>query len=302
MECHAAVSPSDLARLRPHLRCAREEWRGPWSIAPRIICDYLVVLIEEGRGRLVLSGVEKAIGPGDVAWLPPDLPHALDGFGPRTRVLYAHFDLMSGPSRLHGVPIPPGGMLDRARLARWMHPPCTIQPIAAWRGVLRPANATVVRDELRRLVAEDLGGRDPAIQAGGVLRLIGILARGLAPRARAASAHWQAMQDAADAIRAVPERAHHLRVLAAKARLSPAQFRRRFHEVHGMSPRELLARARVEKARDLLLFTGANSAIGEIALSVGFASVHSLSRAFRDAFGYTPSAYRRERGDAGPQS
>jgi AraC-like DNA-binding protein len=291
------LTTAALARLRPFLRFAREEWRGPWSIPRRIICDYLVVAVVEGRGRFQLGDATFAVGPGDVAWFPPDQPHALQGFAPRMKVLYAHFDLLHEPSRTQGVPIPAGGMDDRKRLVRWMHAPLRVDPVARWRGLLPLANAAVVRDELRRLVAEDLGDRDPAILTGSLLRLIGLIARGLSSRAIAARTHWQAMQQAADEIRAAPERTHGIRVLAAKARLSPAQFRRRFAEVHGESPRALLARARVQKARDLLLYAGDTRAIGAIAAAVGFASVHSLSRAFRRAFGAAPLAYRRDHGN-----
>jgi AraC-like DNA-binding protein len=290
----AGIPAQALTRLRPYVRSAREEWRGPWTIARRRICDYLVVVVLEGSGRFALDDRTFPVASGDVVWFPPLRPHAMSGDAPRMRVLWAHFDLVWNPRRSPHAPITPSGMDDPRRIRRWLHPPADIAPIRDWTGKLPVANPTAIRDELRRLVAEDLGGRDPLIQAGGVLRLLGHLARGLAPRTSAARRHWQAMERAAEDLRAAPEDAPGIRALAARAGLSQAQFRRRFAEVHGESARRLLARARAQKARDLLL-SGQRLSVGEIAAAVGFESVHSLSRAFRRAFGMPPTALLRER-------
>src|SRR3954470_23245859 len=102
----AALAPDALARLHPYLRMAREEWRGPWSIARRRICDYLVVQILDGRGRFELDGEAFAVGAGDVVWFPPLLPHAMRGDAPRTKVLWAHFDLVWSAARSPHVPLP----------------------------------------------------------------------------------------------------------------------------------------------------------------------------------------------------
>jgi AraC-like DNA-binding protein len=296
MAASAGLGPDALARLRPYVRLAREDWRGPWTIARRRICDHLLVVIVAGRGRFELDDRPFDVGPDDVVWLPPRVPHAMTGHAPRMRVLYAHFDLAWDPRLSSSRPVTWSGMDDLRTISPWLPAPLGLDPIERWQGLLRPANPAAVRDELRRIVAEDLGGRDPLIQAGSVLRLLGLLSRGLAPRALAARAHWQAMQRAADELRAAPERAPGIAALARRAGLSPAQFRRRFAEVHGESPRLLLARARVQKARDLL-DSGQSLPIGAIAEAVGFASVHSLSRAFHRAFGVSPLQHLRRDAD-----
>lgn len=57
----------------------------------------------------------------------------------------------------------------------------------------------------------------------------------------------------------------------------------------GRSPQAYLKKLRLEKAADLLLTT--DLSIAEIALQVGYTSSQSLSRAFKDYFGCTPSRY-----------
>jgi AraC family transcriptional regulator len=74
------------------------------------------------------------------------------------------------------------------------------------------------------------------------------------------------------------------------ADLSPSHFRRLFQRQFGCSPREYLRRARVDRAKQLML--GSSQTLGDIARRCGFATVHSLSRAFSAVEGIAPSAYR----------
>lgn len=83
-----------------------------------------------------------------------------------------------------------------------------------------------------------------------------------------------------------------LEVLAGSCGYSPYHFSRRFREITGMRFREYLrmrrlafALKRVRDSRDSLL---------DIALDHGFSSHAAFSRAFRAAYGVTPSEYRRD--------
>ena len=71
--------------------------------------------------------------------------------------------------------------------------------------------------------------------------------------------------------------------------LSRRQLERRLAEAAGETPAELLRRMRLERARQLL---GARSGtIAEVAYAVGFRSPAHFSKAFRKAFGVSPSAF-----------
>jgi len=89
-----------------------------------------------------------------------------------------------------------------------------------------------------------------------------------------------------------------VRTLAREAFASEAHFIRSFRAAFGETPHRYLQRRRVERAKELLRATG--DSVTEISLAVGFRSLGSFSRTFRELVGEPPSAYRaawRARGE-----
>ena len=78
--------------------------------------------------------------------------------------------------------------------------------------------------------------------------------------------------------------------LAALAHVSEAHFIRTFKATFGETPHRYLQRRRVERAM-FLLRTGSRS-VTDICMDVGFSSLGTFSRTFRDVVGETPTAYR----------
>ncbi len=72
--------------------------------------------------------------------------------------------------------------------------------------------------------------------------------------------------------------------------VSEAHFIRSFRVVFGETPHRYLQRRRVERAMFLLRET--DRSITDICLDVGFTSLGTFSRMFREIVGETPSAYR----------
>jgi len=81
--------------------------------------------------------------------------------------------------------------------------------------------------------------------------------------------------------------------LARIASVSEAHFIRTFRSTFGETPHRYLQRRRVERAMFLLRAT--DRSVTDICLDVGFTSLGTFSRSFRDIVGEAPSAYR-ERG------
>jgi AraC-like DNA-binding protein len=79
--------------------------------------------------------------------------------------------------------------------------------------------------------------------------------------------------------------------LARIAHVSEAHFIRTFRATFGETPNRYLQRRRVERAM-FLLRTGDRS-VTDICMDVGFSSLGTFSRVFRDVVGEPPSAYRR---------
>jgi transcriptional regulator GlxA family with amidase domain len=86
--------------------------------------------------------------------------------------------------------------------------------------------------------------------------------------------------------------------LARVAHVSQAHFSRQFRATFGESPHRYLQRRRVERAMELLRET--DREVTAICFDVGFNSLGTFSRTFREIVGEPPSAYRsRFAADAG---
>jgi AraC-like DNA-binding protein len=78
--------------------------------------------------------------------------------------------------------------------------------------------------------------------------------------------------------------------LARIAHVSEAHFIRTFRATFGETPHRYLQRRRVERSMFMLRET--DRSVTEICLDVGFASLGTFSRTFREIVGVSPSAYR----------
>ena len=82
--------------------------------------------------------------------------------------------------------------------------------------------------------------------------------------------------------------------LARIACVSQAHFIRTFRATFGETPHRYLQRRRVERSMYLLRET--DRSLTDICLDVGFTSLGTFSRTFRDIVGEPPSAFRRRGG------
>src|SRR5438309_7458023 len=78
--------------------------------------------------------------------------------------------------------------------------------------------------------------------------------------------------------------------LARVASVSDAHYIRTFRATYGETPHRYLQRRRVERAMFLLRET--ERSVSEICLDVGFASLGTFSRTFREIVGEPPTTYR----------
>jgi AraC-like DNA-binding protein len=78
--------------------------------------------------------------------------------------------------------------------------------------------------------------------------------------------------------------------LARLAHVSEAHFIRTFRATFGETPHRYLQRRRVERAMFMLRETGRD--VTEICMGVGFSSLGTFSRTFREIVGESPTSYR----------
>lgn len=74
--------------------------------------------------------------------------------------------------------------------------------------------------------------------------------------------------------------------------MSTAYFRKQFHTVFGLAPKQYLISLRISQAKTLLTTT--NLTVSQIAESVGFESIYHFSKTFKQITGTSPSMYRSE--------
>ena len=86
-----------------------------------------------------------------------------------------------------------------------------------------------------------------------------------------------------------------VRALAAVAHLSEAHFSRSFRTCFGETPHRYLQRRRVERAMFMLRET--DRSVTDICFDVGFSSVGTFSRTFREIVGESPTGYRDQAAD-----
>lgn len=79
--------------------------------------------------------------------------------------------------------------------------------------------------------------------------------------------------------------------LAKIAQTSESHFIRTFRATFGETPHRYLQRRRVERA--MFLLREGDRSVTEICFAVGFTSLGTFSRTFRDIVGESPSGYRR---------
>jgi len=85
-----------------------------------------------------------------------------------------------------------------------------------------------------------------------------------------------------------------VRAVAAVAHISEAHFIRSFRAAFGETPHRYLQRRRVERSMFLLRET--DRSVTDICFDVGFTSLGTFSRTFREIIGETPSDYRVRHG------
>jgi len=79
--------------------------------------------------------------------------------------------------------------------------------------------------------------------------------------------------------------------LAAISNVSEAHFIRSFRATFGETPHRYLQRRRVERA--MYLLRGTHNDVTEICFEVGFTSLGTFSRTFREIVGEAPRVYRQ---------
>ena len=81
-----------------------------------------------------------------------------------------------------------------------------------------------------------------------------------------------------------------LEKIAAAAFMSRFHYIRIFQQVYGRTPRQYLKDLRIEKAKELLK---KGNPVSQTCFDVGYSSIQTFSRIFKQGTGYSPGAYQK---------
>jgi AraC-like DNA-binding protein len=234
--------------------------------------DYLVCVVTEGQAEVRQSGRTSTLERGSFALVDLSVPF----------VFYA-------PTAFHQTVVRAPRELLTSRLPGRIVEYGTAQSISGESGAGR-----LVGHLLRDLAATDTPvseGCAAALSSSTVDMLATALMEGCVPTR---TAELNRLQDLTRVRRAIEQHLHDpdltLSDVAATVAMSLRSVQKVFAEA-GTTPRAWLYRARLERARKLLLTTGLT--VAEVSESAGFRDVSHFSRTFRTAFDTSPGQYRK---------
>jgi AraC-type DNA-binding domain-containing proteins len=260
---------------------------------------YSLYIVRRGRGAHVIDGVAYGVTRGDVYAMRPGQTHHFEGCeGMVTDTLHfspeifdaATLDALSETRGFHGLfvaePYRRTGMEGR-----WLH--------------LTPAAYANVVEAIEELYAEWSSGTPSGalLTRGLFLRLLVRLAREYAAtseeptrRGGVPYAYESTVAAAVHYLEAHFAEPVRIEQVAAEVFLSPDRFTEVFAAVMGRTPRDYLRFLRIERAKSLL--AASDAPVTEVATAAGFGDPAYFARAFREAVGMSPRAYRKRNAPA----
>jgi AraC-like DNA-binding protein len=252
----------------PHLH--PEDHRLDWRKG-RILDALQIVLITAGQGSLETRALGKRRVSGGMAIL------VLPGMWHRYRP-----DAGTGWSE-SWVEIQSRG-IDALRKSGQLAPRSIL-----CRGVLE-AGLDDCLDAIHRRLRDEANASDLEV-AGLALQALAICLRGTTARPRLTRIE-QAVRQAERHFARHAEQPISVEQVAAELGVAYSHFRSEFRRQTGLTPWKYVVRLRLMRARRLLASSDAK--LDDVAELVGFSSAFHLSRAFKQAYGHSPSDWRRQ--------
>jgi len=289
----SAAETARLAGFSPFVRQAGDGIRNSWVIEGRKLLDYLLVYTGSGNGYFTVGEQSFSVEKGDFTWVPPDTYVRMEGDASDMRCVYIHFDLMFDAERSRWNAIIPGGTTDLSSCSGLMHPKVDDPGIRGLTGRIPEGASRKASDLLIQICFEYQRSAEPdhLLLSGMSLQLISELLDLNMSGSSSLPKHWRTLAEAENCIHSRLDRDLNTTDLAARFRLSGSHFRKIFRERFGISPGKMHRRLRIQKGCELLVYSDLN--VSETAFALGFSTVHSFSKAFREITGVSPTEYKK---------
>ena len=277
-----------LTRLRPYIRQSGNNVRPQWHIGSRKLLDYLLVVILSGRGHFKVGETSFTVGPDSVIWIPPDTVHSMSGED-GMHLMYIHFDLIYDPARSHWNAIIPPDTLDLSEYSEIIHPLLEDSVIDKWSGLLDIKEPQKLYQVLRNICLSHRNQANELVLSGMMLELIAGMCAEL-ERANSSDNIDSRVRKAMEWLNCNDTRPFDLHKVSREAGLSASHLRKLFREACGISPRKFHQRCRIARAGQLLIYS--DLTVSETAEQLGFGSIYSFSRMFKQETGVSPQQFK----------
>lgn len=274
--------------LRPYIRQSGNHVRPKWHIGNRKLFDYLMVVILSGHGLFKVGDETFTVGPDNIIWIPPDTLHDMRGDA-GMHLIYIHFDLIYDPKRSHWNALIPPGTLDLSDYPETIHPAVKDQVIGKWRGRLDIKDPQKLYPLMRNICLSHRNQANELVLSGMMLELIAGMCNSfegtnspesIDPRIRLAM----------ECLNRIDTEPFDLKKVSRVSGLSASHLRKLFRETCGISPREFHQRCRIARAGELLIYS--DLTVSETAERLGYGSIYSFSRMFKQVTGVSPQQFK----------
>ncbi|HHX71547.1 MAG TPA: AraC family transcriptional regulator [Clostridiales bacterium] len=283
----------NLNALSPYVRVAmRSEMTAPFCIRDRVIFDYEIIYLQSGAWRLTYEGKETICQAGDLLLICPGRLHRIDCLpGVPVSQPHIHFDLFYDENS-EKIPVSFKPMKDLTPEERtWIRKDYFGDAMSS--PILKLKNAKEVADILLETV-DNFREKPPMYQVmckANLLRLIYLLLPALpkgslnepaAPESRLAMVKAYIDQNFAGELS--------LSLLARQFTMDKFTLAKRFASEFGIPIIAYWHKVRLKKAQAMLL---RGAGVSETATALGFSSVYTFSRFFKNKTGIAPSNYAK---------
>ncbi|HZG78945.1 MAG TPA: helix-turn-helix domain-containing protein [Paenibacillus sp.] len=282
-------------RLSPYIRIAWDHTLpASAKIQRRALFDYELIYVKSGELRVEVEGMEYHGVPGDMFLLKPKQHHSIEVLNGRpARQPHLHFDLVYQPDSptLQTSFLPMEAMSEQElKLFRDDLTSEMSDPLPNHFRLRQP----LLFEKLFFDIIREFDNKHPYYEttaAGLFLQLWALLAREHLWSADAAIAtNWLQLERVKTYLSRHLNKDVTLDELSSVANLSSSYLSRLFKKTFGVGPIRYHLISRIEHAKKLIQFT--DLPITHISERTGFQSIHSFSRAFRNAEGVPPTYYR----------
>jgi len=274
----------DIHTVNPYIRKAIPSVLSAGTeIRRRVIFDYELIYVERGTFTLMYAQREYRCEPGQFLLLRPGVPHRLFEIREDVSQPHVHFDLFY-TAESPRIPISFKDMEDLSAEERGMVAEDVFgdYPQEPFVRFADPEGALA-------LFYGIIGDSAPLKQKAGLLRLIEMLVENNFPDCFARDSGYSLAQQLKDYIDAGQGLSDRLCDLEKQFSYSKYYLERQFREKYGISLIAYRNERRLRQARKLLR-TGT---VSDTAEQLGYGSIYAFSRAFKQAFGISPTQWQK---------